>query len=557
ITACENVEVPAAYAGLPQKARHERAAALLARLGLGERLHYRPGQLSGGQQQRVSIARALMNGGRIILADEPTGALDSATGTEVLALLRQLAAQGHTIILITHDHGIARAAQRIVEIRDGRIVSDSGNDGAEQAAPDGPHLEGSSALGPTLQVLSKKTSAVSVLADMHEAFRSGARALGANPFRTMLTLLGIIIGVASVIALLAIGEGARQDVVARMASFGANRLYVIPGGESSRGPGGRLLPEDVPYVRSVPNVTAAMPYLQGKVTVRAGNIDYPTQGIAITTDFPRILSWPVERGVFFTVEDEHRLATVAVIGAKLAARMFPDGSDPIRRSILVDGVPFQVIGVLAAKGSGGAGSDEDDTIVFPYPTGAARVFGRQELSWISVLIDDLAQARETEADVVRVLERAHGVRDFRVFNQAASIEAQSRTQDTMTLLLGATAAISLLVGGIGVMNVMLMTVGERTREIGIRMATGARTSDILRQFLTEAVMVAGTGGIAGAVIGIAAGTVAAHAFAMPVIFTGTALLGAVLTALVTGLVFGFMPALRAARLEPVAALARE
>ncbi|MGV6876757.1 ABC transporter permease, partial [Pseudochelatococcus sp. B33] len=556
ITAGENVEVPATYAGLPQKARSERAAALLARLGLGERLHHRPGQLSGGQQQRVSIARALMNGGRIILADEPTGALDSATGTEVLTLLRELAAQGHTIILITHDHGIAKAARRIVEIRDGRIVSDSGSDEAELRAPK-PHAEGSSASGPALSLLPQKSTAVSLLADMHEAFRSGARALGANPFRTMLTLLGIIIGVASVIALLAIGEGARQDVVARMASFGTNRLYVIPGGESSRGPGGRLLPEDVPYVRSVPNVTAAMPYLQGKVTVRAGNVDYPTEGVGITTDFPRILSWPVERGVFFTVEDEHRLATVAVVGSKLAARMFPDGSDPIRRGILVDGVPFQVIGVLAAKGSGGAGSDEDDTIVFPFPTGAARVFGRQELSWISVLIDDLAQARETEADVVRVLERAHGVRDFRVFNQAASIEAQSRTQDTMTLLLGATAAISLLVGGIGVMNVMLMTVGERTREIGIRMATGARTSDILRQFLTEAVMVAGTGGIAGAVIGITAGTVAAHAFAMPVIFTGTALLGAVLTALVTGLVFGFMPALRAARLEPVAALARE
>ncbi|MFH1556680.1 MAG: MacB family efflux pump subunit [Pseudomonadota bacterium] len=557
ITACENVEVPAAYAGAGPRQRRDRAAELLGQLGLGDRLHHRPGQLSGGQQQRVSIARALMNGGRIILADEPTGALDSATGAEVMALLQRLADDGHTIILITHDHQVASAARRIVEIKDGQIVSDSGC----HLEPAGAAVAEANLVGDAINAkpfpLPGVASAAPLLADIREAMRSGARALGANPFRTALTLLGIIIGVASVVALMAIGEGARQDVLARMATFGSNRMYIIPGGESSRGPGGRLLPSDVPYVRSVPNVAAAMPYLTGKVTVRAGNVDYPTHGVAVSTDFPRILSWPVERGVLFTLADEQARATVALIGTKLASRMFPDGADPVRRSILVDGVPFQVIGVLAPKGSGGAGSDEDDTVIFPYPTGAARVFGKEELSWISVLIDDIDAATETEADVTRVLERAHGVRDFRVFNQAANIEAQSRTQDTMTLLLGSTAAISLLVGGIGVMNVMLMTVTERTREIGIRMATGARTADILRQFLTEAIMVAGVGGLVGAMLGIAAGAVVAFGFGTPVIFTGFALIGSVATAILTGLVFGFMPARRAARLEPVTALARE
>ncbi len=544
VTAAENVEIPATYAGLDRDKRQARAAGLLTRLGLGDRIDHRPSQLSGGQQQRVSIARALMNGGRIILADEPTGALDSATGAEVMTLLADLAEQGHTIVLITHDREIAGAAHRVIEIRDGVIVSDSGSP-ADAAAKQ--------RAGP-LRVADTMASAIS---DMREALHAGGRALAANPFRTALTLLGIIIGVASVIALLAIGEGAKRSVLAQLAIFGTNRMYVIPGGESSRGPGGRLLNSDADLVRDVANVAAAMPYLKGGVTVRAGNIDYPADGVAITTDFPRILNWAVENGVFFTRNDERSLATVAVIGTKLAARLFPDGSDPVQRMILVNNVPFQVIGVLSSKGALSGDSDDDDTIVFPFSTGSTRIYGKQELSWISVLVEDLSRADETASAITAVLETAHHVRDFRVFNKAATIQAQDRTQNTLTLLLGFTAAISLLVGGIGVMNVMLMTVTERTREIGIRMATGARTIDILRQFLTEAMMVSGVGGLAGAALGILGGVGAAVLFHMPVIFSGLATFGAVLCAVMTGLLFGFMPALRAARLEPVAALARE
>jgi len=554
INALENVEMPAAYAGIPVEQRLARAKDLLAQLGLGERLEHRPNQLSGGQQQRVSIARALVNGGHVILADEPTGALDSASGAQVMSLLTQLADDGHTVILVTHDRDVAANAHRVIEIRDGVVIADLNERQRDAAVCTTSEDTGQASLH---RATSASLRSATLFADIREAFRSGGRSLLASPVRTGLTLLGIIIGVASVIALLAIGEGAKQSVLAQLSIFGANRLYVIPGGENSRGPGGRLLEADVDLVRSVPNVSAAMPYLQGSVTVRFGNVDYPTSAAAITIDFPRILNWMVEDGVFFTKEDERSLATVAVIGQKLKERLFPDGSDPIRRMVLIDSVPFQVIGVLSSKGALSGDSDDDDMIVFPFSTGSLRVFGKRELSWISVLIHDLARSKETEAAMTATLEAAHRTRDFRVFNKAASIEAQDRTQNTLTLLLGFTAAISLFVGGIGVMNVMLMTVSERTREIGIRMATGARTTDILRQFLTEAMLVSGVGGLAGAIIGVSCGVLAAVVFQMPVIFSGSAIVAAILCAILTGLVFGFMPALRAARLDPVVALARE
>ncbi|ATQ70924.1 ABC transporter permease [Methylosinus trichosporium] len=437
-----------------------------------------------------------------------------------MALFAELAAEGHTVILITHDLEIAKAADRIIEIRDGTIISD---DESEVVKRDADFAQ------PGLD----DDVGSSFLLDIREAVHAGGRTLAANPFRTGLTLLGIILGIASVIALLAIGEGAKRAVLSQLAVFGTNRMYVIPGGGSGHGLAGRLLAADADIVRDVPNIAAAMPYLEGQVLVRAGNVDYGANGVAITTDFPRILNWSVEAGVFFAKEDERALATVATIGSKLAARLFSDGENPIGKMILVNDVPFQVIGVLSSKGALSGNSDDDDTIVFPFSTGSIRVFGKKELSWISVLVDDLARADETADAIAAVLEKAHHAHDFRVFNKAATIEAQNRTQDALTLLLGFTAAISLFVGGIGVMNVMLMAVTERTREIGIRMATGARTIDILRQFLTEAMMISGAGGLVGAVIGVAAGAV------------------------VTGLVFGFMPALRAARLEPVAALARE
>ncbi len=539
-SARENVELPAIYAGLSATVRRARADGLLTRLGLGERLDHRPNQLSGGQQQRVSIARALMNGGRIILADEPTGALDSRSGAAVMALLKELAAEGHTVILITHDRSVAEAADRIIEIADGQITADTGSITSATALP--------TRFG--------DDSTASLAMDVAEALKAARRALSANALRTALTLLGIIIGVASVIALMAIGEGSKQTVLDQLAIFGTNRLYVVPGNEVGRGPGGTLSAQDADLVRDVPNVAAAMPYLQGQVTVRYGHVDARTTATAVTTDYPRILNWPLRDGVFFTAQDERGLATVAVIGQKVARTLFPDGVGPVRKFILINNVPFQVIGVLSEKGAISGDADDDDTIAIPFSTGSQRIFGTPNLSWISVLVDDLGKAMQTSGDITTVLTAKHHIHDFTVYNKAASIAARSEAQNSLTLLLGFTAAISLLVGGIGVMNIMLMSVAERTREIGIRMTTGARTRDILRQFLTEALMLSGAGGLAGLLLGHLAGLAATLA-GTRVIFTLHAAVAAVLCGMLTGLVFGFIPARRAARLEPVMALARE
>ncbi|MGY2051086.1 ABC transporter permease [Methylobacterium sp. JK268] len=544
--AIENVEMPAAYAGMPPGERRARAELLLRRLGLGHRMHHRPAQLSGGEQQRVSIARALMNGGHVILADEPTGALDSAAGAEVVSLLAELAAEGHTIVMITHDRAVAAAAHRVVEIRDGAIVGDSGP---------APGRVAPAARGPALD-RAGGGSRISGLLLLGVALRTGRLALAANAFRTGLTLLGITIGVAAVIALLAAGEGARRKLLAELQSFGTNRLYVVPGGES-RGPAGRLRASDADLLHGLPNVAAVMPMRPGQVVARAGNRDHATSGRAATADFPRVYDWPVTAGTFFTRDDERSLATVAVIGTKLAAQVFPDEPEPLGRTLLVNDVPFTVIGVLAGKGALSGDSDDDDVVVLPFSTGGARVFGRPDPSWIAVLVEDLAQADATAERVAALFEEAHHVRDVDVRNAAAAIEAQDRTQASLTLLLGLTGGISLLVGGIGVMNMMLMTVSERTREIGIRVAGGARTTDILWQFLAEAAMVSGLGGVAGVGLGLAAGTGAAFCLDTPVVFSGRAIAGAAACAVLSGLVFGFWPALRAARLPPAAALTRE
>ncbi len=360
MTARQNVEMPATYTREPRRRRSARAEELLCRLGLKERVGYRKDQLSGGQQQRVSVARALMNRGQILLADEPTGALDSHSGSEVMLLLRELSDQGHTVVVVTHDPKIASAARRVIEIQDGEVISDTG---AMAAVPVGvsPSQPGPSGDSFWNRVL--------------EAITAAGFALRVNPIRTALTLLGVVVGVASVVVLLAIGEGAKQAVLAQLAVFGTNRLYVVPGSSEQRGPGGALNEADASVVRGVPGVTAAMPYLKGPVTVRYGNVDHRTNGVAVTADFTRILNWRVDRGVFFTPVDERGLATVALVGKKLEHTLFPEGTDSLRKFVLIDNVPFQLIGVLSEKGALTGDADDDDTIVFPFSTGSQRLFG--------------------------------------------------------------------------------------------------------------------------------------------------------------------------------------
>ncbi len=544
LTAAENVEIPAIYAGKSAPERHARALKLLATLGMHEREHHRPNQLSGGQQQRVSVARALMNGGQIILADEPTGALDSKSGADVLALLKSLAEQGHTIIIITHDASVAAHARRHIEIRDGLIVSDTGPDPVSNISTDtSPDPESVATVSP----LSELTEAV------HLAFRS----LRANLFRTVLTLLGIVIGVGSVVAMLAVGEGAKQEVLNRIGSMGTNLLQIRPGAPNQRGSQiATLVKEDAAAIAALPNIQAAIPEYAGGVTARAGDLDADTQANGTTPDLPTIRSWPVAWGTFFSKQDMDSYSSVAVLGQTVLANLYPDGSDPVGKYILLNNVPFQVIGILSAKGAGSFGNDNDDVVMVPLTTAMLRLFGQRYVRSITVAVADVSEIDATQDAVTNLLRGRHKAEDFRIRNMAEVVETASAAQNTLTVLLGSVAAISLLVGGIGVMNIMLVSVTERTREIGIRMATGARTRDILHQFLTEATIVSAFGGVIGVIGGIATALVIA-AFGPPVVFSVGPSLLAFGCAALTGLIFGFAPAHKAARLDPVVALASE
>jgi macrolide transport system ATP-binding/permease protein len=543
-TARENVEVPALYAGLPEAERRRRASALLERLGLGERQDNRPNQLSGGQQQRVSIARALINGGRIILADEPTGALDSQSGAEVMALLRELAAAGHTIILITHDRDVAAQAERVIEIHDGRITRDSG-----PAAP-------STAL-PLPDLVGAPDHTAGLRDELAEATRTAWRAMRMNRGRTGLTLLGIIIGVASVILMLAIGAGARQRVIEQMGSMGTTIMYLGSKPPKTGGPIGMISQEDLEAIGNLPEVRRIMPVIGDPILVRHGNVERTIYVFAGGETMPDIFRWPVEHGRFFSGRENNELAPVVVVGNKAYQQFFPGIANPIGRHLLIGNAPFEVIGVMSGRGADGWGQNYDDMVFIPYRAGRARVYRTQtqpDYSIIDIASPDIVD--EAEDAIGRLLISRHGREDFGIGNAAAKIKAEMQTRDAMTVMLSLIAAVSLVVGGIGVMNVMLMTVRERTREIGIRMATGARQRDIQRQFLTEAVLIAVSGGLIGVVAGLTIGG-ALLFWEIPVVFSLTAIVGAFACAIATGLVFGWLPARQASRLDPVVALAGE
>lgn len=545
-TAAGNVEMPAIYAGLSRHERAARAAELLNRLGLSDRMDHRPAQLSGGQQQRVSIARALMNGGAVILADEPTGALDSKSGAEVMQLLRDLNAQGHTVLLITHDPEVAAQANRIVELKDGNIVSDraTGSVTTAQAVPKRPQHRARTSFTPF---------------DVLEAGRMALQALRGNLLRTLLTLLGIIIGVASVVAMLAIGDGAKQSVLDRITAMGTNLLLVRPGAPNIRRSDGitaTLVAEDADAIRvEIANIAAVVPEYTGNVTARYRGRDAVTQVNSTVADFPKARDWPVAEGVFFSAEDVRAYVPVAVIGQTVANNLFP-GGDPIGQYVLLNSIPFQVIGTMTSKGATPWGADQDDVIYVPLTTGMLRLFGQRYVKTITVQVEDVTRIDDTQEEIRQLLIARHRAEDFQIRNMASIIETAMATQNTLTILLGSIAAIALLVGGIGVMNIMLVSVTERTREIGVRMATGARRLNIMLQFNSEALAICTLGGLIGVAVGL--GTTWLFAwFGRPVVFSPEPVLLAFSCAFATGLLFGYLPARKAADLDPVVALSAE
>jgi macrolide transport system ATP-binding/permease protein len=550
----ENVEIPAIYAGQPRDERRMRVRALLAQLGLEGRGDHRPGALSGGQQQRVAIARALVNDPPVILADEPTGALDSRSGAEVMALLKGLNQQGRTIILITHDPTVAAHAERQLLIQDG-VLSEPAPAPTSMPVPTQGVV---AAAVPPRPAGAPAARVVRLGASLRESVKMAFRSLRVNLFRTLLTLLGIVIGVASVVTLLALGTGSKERVVQEISAMGTNLLSARPGAPGIRGGGDivTMTPWDAEAMLELPNVAAVLPERGMRFSVRYGNVDFSTTIQGTWPGMPGVRNWMLQDGAFFTQADLDSYAAVAVLGTTALKSLFPEGSDPIGRYVLIRNVPFEVIGVLTSKGASMFGSDQDDVIYIPLTTGFIRLFGKPYVNSISIQVADVASIDETETAVSALLTARHRAEDFSIRNSAQILDMVSATQNTLTILLAAVAALSLLVGGIGVMNIMLVSVTERTREIGVRMATGARMRDILVQFNTEAAVVGVFGGLLGLILGVVVG-MALQGFGVDVIFTVPPAIAAFGSALVTGLVFGYLPARKAARLDPVQALASE
>ena len=549
LNAMGNAEIPAIYAGVAAAERHARARKLLTRLGLGERLNNKPGQLSGGQQQRVSIARALMNGGDVILADEPTGALDQASGHEVMNILKELHADGHTIILVTHDANVAANADRIIEIRDGRIVSD-------QTKGDTKAATVKTDKGPT-----QKESWAAAWGRVKEATHMAIRAMIGHKLRTLLTMLGIIIGIASVVSVVALGNGSREKILSDIASMGTNTIDIMPGtgfGDRTAGRIRTLKTGDATALAKLGYVDSVTPSVGTSKTVLRGNASKTASISGVGAEFFRVRGYTIAQGAIFDDDSVRRQMQDAVIDSNTQEAFFPNGENPIGKVLLIGSMPARVIGVTEKKDSP-FGNTDALNIWLPYTTVMSRIMGTDYLRSITVRVQDGVDSSAAEEGITTLLIQRHGTKDFFTFSSDSIKQTVEKTTQTMTLLVSAIAVISLVVGGIGVMNIMLVSVAERTQEIGVRMAVGARQGDILKQFLIEAVLVCLVGGLLGIalalLIGFAFDALAGGSFRM--VFSTTSIVLAFTCSMLIGVLFGFLPARRAAQLDPVDALSRQ
>lgn len=546
LTAVGNVEIPAIYSGRERQERREQAASLLKRLGLEDRLDHKPSQLSGGQQQRVSVARALINGGDVILADEPTGALDSHSGEEMMALLRELHADGHTIILVTHDMQVAEYADRIIEIKDGEILSDR----RKETDTDTPTATHTDVENPRLSALWDRVS---------EATKMALLAMSAHRLRTFLTMLGIIIGIASVVSVVALGTGSQQQILENISSMGTNTIDIRPGtgfGDRRSGRVRTLTAADADALKNLPYIDSVTPSISSSATLRIGNQAVSASITGVGPEYFRVRGYTLAEGTLFDEGNVRDLSQVAVIDNNTLKELFPN-TNPIGKVIFVGNLPVRIIGITAPHESAFGNSDALN-VWLPYTTVSGRMNGQRYLGSISVRVSDTVSSAAAEQGITTLLKMRHGKQDFFTINTDTIRENIEKTSATMTLLISAIAVISLLVGGIGVMNIMLVSVTERTREIGVRMAVGARQGDILRQFLIEAVLVCLGGGILGILLAYLVGALfSALGGSFPMIYSANSIIAAFTCSTLIGVLFGFLPARNAARLDPVAALARE
>ncbi|EKN5162155.1 MacB family efflux pump subunit [Yersinia enterocolitica] len=554
LSAQENVEIPAIYAGVNREERRQRAAGLLSRLGLVDRLDYRPSQLSGGQQQRVSIARALMNGGEVILADEPTGALDTHSGTEVLNILKGLHQQGHTVVIVTHDMSIAEHAQRIIELRDGEVIADR-----QMPQPELP------AKISTIETpdIAHKPPLVSWKAQrdrLQEAFKMALLAMSAQRLRTLLTMLGIIIGIASVVSVVALGKGSQQQVLANINSMGTSTLEIFPGkdfGDMRSAAIHTLRATDADALAQQGYIHSVTPTVSTSTTLRYGNKSVSGTVNGVGEQYFLVRGYTLAQGMAFNRTGVDNLMQEAVIDENTRDKLFPNGENPLGKVILLGSLPCRVIGVAAKKQSG-FGSDENLNVWIPYTTAMKRMLGQSYLKSITVRVNDDIDLANAEQGVTKLLTQRHGTQDFFVMNTDSIRQTIEKTTSTMTLLVSMIAVISLVVGGIGVMNIMLVSVTERTKEIGVRMAVGARTSDIMQQFLIEAVLVCLLGGCLGVVLSLVIGLLFSQfSSSFSMVYSATSIITAFICSSLIGVIFGFFPAKRAAQMDPIRALERE
>ncbi|KDN10381.1 MAG: MacB family efflux pump subunit [Gilliamella sp.] len=552
LTAQGNVEIPAIYAGVTNEQRQKRANEILTRLGLAEKIHNKPNQLSGGQQQRVSIARALINGGQIILADEPTGALDRKSGLEVMAILQELHQQGHTVIIVTHDSNIAQSAQRIVEISDGNIISDSINPNYQFDQNDNRQVKQIEATRTQDNLLAKYYR-------FRDAFKMAMLSMLSQRLRTFLTMLGIIIGIASVVSVVALGQGTKQKILSNINSLGTSTLEIYAGsgfGDRNADKITTLRSSDADFLAQQNFVHSTTPNLATSVYFRINNLAVTGTVNGVGEQFFAVRGYTISQGKSFDEASIIASAQDAVIDDNTVKRLFAN-QNPIGKILMVGQLPVRIIGV-ATKQQQGFGSNESLNVWLPYTTVINRMVGQTSLKSITVRVKDNVNLSVAEQAINRIMLQRHGTKDFFIFNSDNIRETINSSAWVMTLLVSAIALISLVVGGIGVMNIMLVSVTERTREIGVRMAVGARSSDILQQFLIEAVLVCLIGGTIGIVLSFAIGFIfnsVVTSFAMN--FSAIAIIAAFSFSSIIGIIFGYFPARRAAKLDPIYALERE
>lgn len=546
LTARDNVALPAVYMGMGGKERSNRAEKLLQDLGLEGKEGNKPSELSGGQQQRVSIARALMNGGEIIFADEPTGALDTASGKNVIEIIQKLHKEGHTVIMVTHDPGIAAIANRIIEIRDGEIISDSSKN------PEIPESK--------IERIKEKSSWLFYYDQFVEAFKMSVQAIMAHKMRSLLTMLGIIIGIASVVSVVALGNGSEKKILADISAMGTNTISIFPGrgfGDRRSGRIKTLTIDDAKVIAKQSYVASATPQTTSGGTLTYRNTDLSASLYGVGEQYFDVLGLKLESGRLFDENDVKEDAQVVVIDQNTKEKLFGADVNPLGKTVLFNKRPLTVIGVMK-KEENSFGNSDVLMLWSPYTTVMHQITGESYTNSITVKIKDDANTQVAEKGLTELLKTRHGTEDFFMNNSDSIKQMVETTTGTMKLLISSIALISLVVGGIGVMNIMLVSVTERTKEIGVRMAIGARRNNILQQFLIEAVLICIIGGLVGVGLSTAISLVFNQFVTeFPMEISIGSVIGAVVCSTAIGVAFGFMPANKASKLNPIDALSKD